>query len=436
MEQLATTHSPYHLAFLAWLEGELEHDTLRRALNELVARHAALRTFFPLVDGRPVQVVRPELELELPLEPVEEGPEAAVEQTVSERFDLAAGPLVRARLFQAEDDRFALALVMHHAVSDGRSLAIVDRDLFELYAAAATGRASGLPPLPVQYADFAVWQRRWMAEESFRAELDFWRQALAGVEPLELPLDRLRPPTPTFDGSGVDFVVPSEVWSTLAAVGQAERATPFMTALALFQALLARWTGQHDIVVGTPVGGRPSQQFEDVVGCFVNTLMLRGDLRDGPTFREFVGHVRESAVDAYTHQDVPFQLIVAELEDERDLARNPLFQVSYSFDYAPFELDRLVEGIRVAPLVLGKETARFDLELHAQQDAQGLSGTFVFKPDLFEKDTIIRLARQFELLAQGVAADPDRPVDRVPLLPRHERERLVEEWRVTDSVSD
>ncbi|HEX2187551.1 MAG TPA: amino acid adenylation domain-containing protein, partial [Longimicrobiaceae bacterium] len=415
------------------LRGALDAAALEWALGRVVARHEALRTVFPTREGRAVQRVLPPDALALPVEDLralpQEAREEAVRRTVAEEvrrpFDLARGPLLRARLLRAGGAEHVLVLVMHHVVSDAWSMGVFFGELGEAYAARVAGREPVLPRLPVQYADFAVWQRAWLAGETLERQLGWWRDRLRGAPPvLELPTDRPRPPVQRFRGASHVFEVPVETAQGLRALARREGATPFMALLAAWQLLLARWSGQDDVVVGTPIAGRNREETERLVGFFVNTLALRAELWDDPSFAALVARVRETTLGAYQHQDLPFERLVEELQPERSLSRTPLFQVMFAFQNAPpGELD--LPGVAVEPVPFEFRSEKFDLTLTMAEHPGGLAGGLQYSTDLFDAATVERMCGHFAALLAAAVLDPARPGSRLPLLGGAERAQLV-----------
>ncbi len=430
----------YNTSIALRLAGALEVDALRTALAGVVDRHEILRTTFPAVDGEPSQVIAATavaagLEVRdlsgLPEE--ERGAEAdrIAAADVRRPFDLAGGPLLRALLLRRSAHDHVLVLSMHHIVCDGWSLGVLTRDLGALYRAAVAEAAPALDPLPVQYADFAVWQRRRLAGEELDRQLGFWREELAGLpELLELPADRPRPPVQSLHGAAHPFTVDADVTAALKELARDHDATLFVVLLAAFGVLLSRFARERDIAVGTPVAGRGAQETEDLVGFFVNTLVLRCDLAGDPSFDDLVDRVRETALRAYAHQDVPFERLVDELAPNRSLSHSPLFQVVFSLQNAPLEQVDLA-GVDAEPYAVALQTTNFDLSLHVAEDDGGLSGVFEYATELFDAATIERLAARFNDVLAAVAARPERPVSDVPLLADEERSVVLDEWALS-----
>ncbi|HKH45336.1 MAG TPA: amino acid adenylation domain-containing protein, partial [Thermoanaerobaculia bacterium] len=435
LDQLEPDSPFYNMPAALRLHGPLQVPALRASLAEIVRRHEALRTGFGAADGRPVPRIAAALRVPLPVVDLADLP-AAARESEAERlataeahrpFRLAAAPLLRAALLRmAAEDHLAL-FTMHHIVSDAWSIGVLVREIGALYQASLAGRPSPLPELPVQYADFAAWQRQWLQGEVLERQLDYWRGRLAGGLPaLQLPTDRPRPAVQSFRGSRRDLVFAPELRESLSALGRAEGATLFMTLLAAFQALLSRLTGQEDLTVGSPVASRDREELEGLIGFFLNTLVLRGDLSGDPSFRELLGRARETALGAYAHQDVPFERLVDELQPERDLSRAPLFQVMLVLQNAPMA-PLVLEGLTLSPFAVEVDTAKFDLTLSLEETAHGLAASLEYRTDLFDASTADRLLDRFGRLLAGAVDEPRRPIAELPILSAAERCQLLEE---------
>jgi amino acid adenylation domain-containing protein len=436
LERLGVTGSTYNLPAAARLRGALRAELLERALGEIVRRHGVLRGRFDAVDGEPRQSVLEAIPLALPtvdltlLPPSRREGEARrrAQAVAAEPFDLERGPLLRAALLRLAPDEHLLVLAMHHLVSDGWSLGVFLRELAALYRAFAEGQASPLPDLPIQYGDYAHWQRARFSETVLAAELDHWRQRLAGAPPaLALPTDRPHPAVQTFAGAVHGFDLGETVGGDLAAWSRGRGATLFMTLLAAFDVLLARHGGQDDLVVGTPVAGREQRAVEGLIGFFVNTLALRIRLGDDPSFEQLIQRVRDVALDAFAHQEVPFERLLEELAPRRDLSRDPIFQVVFALQNTPrpvFELP----GLEIHPLDTPSDTAKFDLTLFLEESAGGLRGGFEYRTDLFDATTVARLAARFRVLLADAVAHPERRLSQLALLSAAERHQVVREW--------
>ncbi|HKZ03856.1 MAG TPA: amino acid adenylation domain-containing protein [Methylomirabilota bacterium] len=431
LHQLAPDTHAYHIPLVARLRGVLAVEALRRALEAVVHRHEALRTSFVLEGDVPVQRVAPPAPVALPVESLEDraSPEAAAREAArcetGAPFDLARGPLIRARLFRLAADDHVLALTVHHLVSDAWSMGLLARELEAGYAAARAGRAAPLAPLPVQYGDYAVWQQGRLDTPEMAAQATYWEKRLAGAPPaLALPTDRPRPAVQSFAGARVPVAIGPEVTEALRALARQEGATLYMVLLAGFQLLLARYAEQEDVLVGSPIAGRPAGELEGLIGFFANTVVLRGDLGGDPTFRELLRRTREAALGAYAHQELPFERLVETLRPARDAARNPVFQVMFALQNAPYAPLALA-GLTVEPVAVADDTAKVDLTLVLGEQDGALAGRLEYCTDLFAPGTAEAMARQLGSLLAGIAADPDCPIWRLPLLTGVERHRLV-----------
>jgi len=405
------------------LEGRLHSDALERALNEIAQRHEALRTCFPLATDAPVQQILPQVRIPLSLTdltaltPAEQDA-AVLETAVTEArrpFDLNHAPLLRANLLQLAPQTHVLVMTAHHIIFDGWSLDVLFRELGTLYQAFVEGKPSPLPPLAIQYADYAQWQQAWLEQGVREQQLNYWRQQLAGLPPLlNLPTDRPRPAVQTFHGAIEYFTLDADLSSDLQLLSHRHSVTLFMTLLTGFVALLARYSGQEDIAVGAPVANRNHKELESLLGFFVNTLVLRADLSADPTFVELLGRVRKTALDAYAHQDLPFEQVVEALQTERNLSHSPLFQTVFVLQNAPMQpLD--LAGLTLEPLHFHNRTAKFDLVVSMEETSEGLSGWAEYNTDLFDRETIADLLRHFEALLAQAVADPARHLSRYAL---------------------
>jgi amino acid adenylation domain-containing protein/non-ribosomal peptide synthase protein (TIGR01720 family) len=432
LQQLDPASGAYNVGAPLRLRGPLDVPVLERSLAAIVARHEALRTRFPAVAGTPVQVVDPAGAVRIPLVDLTalaaDAREAAMRALVRDEsqrpFDLAAGPLLRSTLVRLAPDDHALFFTMHHIVSDGWSMSVLVRDVSELYTAFSAGQAPSLPPLSVQYADYAVWQRAWLSGDVLEAQLAYWRGALADVPALELPLDRPRPAVQTYRGAGDAVALPAGLSDALRALSRREGATLFMTLVASLQLLLARLSGQEDFAVGSPVAGRTRGETEGLIGCFLNNLVLRADLRGDPTFRELLGRVREATLGAYAHQDVPFEKLIDALRPPRDPARTPFFQVLVNL-LPPNDGAQLRLGsVSAEALDGGAPQAKFDLTVYIV-DGPEIDLRVVYNADLFDAETIGRMLHSWQVLLESAAAAPERRVSTVALLRPDDRARLA-----------
>jgi amino acid adenylation domain-containing protein len=443
IDQLRPGSAAYNVPLALRLRGALDVAVLERALTEIVRRHEALRTTFAAAgDGEAVQVIHPPAPAAIAVEDLRglsaAEREARARQIAADEagrpFDLAAGPLLRASLLRLDDEEHALLFTLHHIVSDGWSMGVLAREVSELYGAFARGLPSPLPGLPVQYADFAVWQRAWLSGDVLDAQLGWWRERLAGAPPLlEIPTDRPRAAATGDRGASVAFSLPDETTRALRALSRREGATLFMTLLAGWQLLLSRYSGQDDVSVGTPIAGRTRLETEGLIGFFVNTLVLRADLSGSPTFGELLGRVREATLGAYQHQDVPFEKLVEELAPERSLSHTPFFQVMFVLQNNAREALRLGD-VEAEGLGAGGETAKFDLTLALGETEEGVSGSLSYRAELFDAETVERMLGHFAALLGAVAADPDRSLPEIALVSADERARLLEWGAASDDA--
>ncbi|HEV3051338.1 MAG TPA: condensation domain-containing protein, partial [Longimicrobium sp.] len=391
--------SAYNLPAALRLTGALDAPALERSLGEIVCRHEALRTVFREGDGDAVQVIVPFAGFTIPFEDLSGLDEADRATEVRRRaredaarpFDLAEGPLFRATLLRVADEEHVLLLCIHHIVFDGWSSGVLFRELGALYAAFVRGEGDPLPPLPVQYADYAVWQREQLQGEVLGRQIGYWKERLAGAPALlELPTDRPRPPVQSHRGARERFDLPRELLDRLQALGRSEGATLYMVMLGAFQLLLSKYSGSEDIVVGSPIAGRTRREVEELIGFFANTLVLRTDLSADPSFRELLGRVREGTLGAYEHQEVPFERLVAELQPERSLSHAPIFQVMFALQNADRSGSGLA-GLRVEGVGAELETTKVDLALTAVPYEGGVWGVLEYSTDLFDRSTVRRM---------------------------------------------
>jgi fengycin family lipopeptide synthetase B len=418
------------------LAGTLKIDALVQALTEIVRRHEALRTTFPIIDEQPVQSVGAPEPFKLRvsdlgnLEAGNHEAEAAkwMQQEALRPFDLQAEWPFRAALLRLKEDDHVLMIVSHHIASDAWSSGILVKELSILYEAFLAGKPSPLPELSLQYADFAYWQRRWLQGEVLDKQLGYWKKQLGGEIPnLELPTDRPRGVRRSFHGATLPFRLPQDLRSKLYQLSRHEGATLFMTLLAAFQALLYRYTGQEEVLVGTVIANRNRVEVEGLIGFFVNTLVMKGDLRGNPTFRELLRRVRTSAIDAYDHQDLPFEKLVEELQPQRNLNQNPLFQVAFSLQNAPRQ-ELTLPHLNVQLLRIGAGRAKFDLTLTLHEMKDGLEGSFEYSTDLFDAARIERMMGHYQELLSEVTAHPEKPVPQLSFLTTAERRYLLSDY--------
>ncbi|HEU0077583.1 MAG TPA: condensation domain-containing protein, partial [Longimicrobiaceae bacterium] len=431
LDQLEPGGALYNLPAAIRLRGELDVAALERALAEIVARHEALRTVFAADGEEVVQVIARHAGLALAVEPVTDEEEARqrVREEALRPFDLARGPLFRAFLFRMAANDHVLLLVMHHVVSDGWSMGVLNRELSALYAAFARGEGSPLAPLAVQYPDYAVWQREHLAGGEMERQLAWWTERLAGAPALlELPTDRPRAAVQDHAGASEQVMLQAELAQAIHALSRREGATLFMTLLAAWQLLLARCSGQEDVVVGSAIAGRNAAETDGLIGFFVNTLALRTDVSGDPTFRALLGRVRESTLGAYARQDLPFEKLVEEVRPERSLTHSPVFQAFFTLLNDGGSALPELPAVRAEQFAIGGAAAKHDLALSAVEEPEGLVLHLTYRTALFDAATIRRLLDQLTLLLRAAAADPDQRVSALPLLADEERARIAE-WQ-------
>jgi len=439
IDQLIPNSPAYNISTSVRLSGWLRVDALQQSLDALVARHESLRTTFPISDGRPIQLIAPTLTITLPLIDLRDEPVSTREATalqhasaeVRRAFDLARGPLLRATLLRLDDDQHMLVLIVHHIVSDGWSVGIMVRELATLYSGFADGRPASLPALPIQYADFAVWQRASLQGEALEQQLSFWRTHLDGAPlVLELPTDHPRPAIQSFRGAAAGFRLAPALAEALHALCRREEVTLFMTFLAAYQTLMYRYSRQSDILVGTPIANRTRMETEGLIGFFANTLVVRTQLSDTLTFHELVQRVRESTLEAHAHQDLPFEKLVDVLQPARDMSRNPLFQIMFVLQNTPSSTIT-TPGLTLEVVPVKSETSKFDLWLSMEEYGDSIIGIMECNTDLFDPSTMRRIMRHFQRLLDSIVANPDQRLAALPFLTGAEQQQLLCEWNDT-----
>jgi len=434
LDQLEPGQSAFNLTMAVRLSGSLEVEALEQALSGIVDRHEVLRTTFAAAeDGEPVQVVAPAGGVELEqvalasLAPSER--DAELQRQMGERanrpFDLATGPVLRVTLYRLAPQEHVLALTIHHIAFDGWSFGVLARELSAFYTAFVEGREPALQALPIQYADYAAWQRQWLQGEVLEAQLEYWRGQLGPELPvLELPTDHPRPAQQSFAGARESYALPAPLVASLRSLSQQEGVTLFMTLAAGLKGLFHRYSGQSVITIGTPVANRTRSALEPLIGFFVNSLVLSTELEGELSFREALARVREVSLGAYAHQDLPFEQLVEAVRPQRDLSRHPLFQVAFALQNVPFESMKL-PGLRLGALPVERSSSQFDLMLFAREGDDGLRLSVEYNTDLFERETIRRLLGHYETLLAGAVADPAQAISRLPLLSEAERRELL-----------
>ncbi|MFL9453902.1 amino acid adenylation domain-containing protein [Tolypothrix bouteillei VB521301_2] len=449
LQQLEPESGFYNIHVQVRFQGNLNVTALEYSLNHIISRHEVLRTNFVVVDGQPIQVIADSKTITLAtvdlqhLEPTQR--ESTCRQLILEEaaqpFDLTTDSLVRASLFKLTETEHVLLLMMHHMVSDWWSMGVLVNELAAIYQAAYNNVPIALPKLPIQYADFAVWQRQWLQGEELTKQVGYWKEKLAGAPALlEMPTDRPRPAIQTYKGATEKFKLSQELCEALTALSQRQGVTLFMTLLAAFQILLYRYSGQTDICVGTPIANRNRAETEGLFGLFLNTLVLRGNLSGNPSFVDFLLQVRSVALGAYAHQDLPFEQLVEQLQPERSLSHTPLFQVMFVLHNTPMQVLQL-PNLTLSPLELESSTAKFDLNLTLKNTAQGfsentdvgLSGFLDYNTDLFDATTIARMAEHYLTLLEAVVANPHQKISELPLLSDREQRQILVEWNDTQA---
>ncbi|HJT56497.1 MAG TPA: amino acid adenylation domain-containing protein [Ktedonobacteraceae bacterium] len=439
LDQLEGGSSTYNMPAAIRLSGTLNRKALQESLNEIVRRHETLRTTFSVVAEKPIQVIAPVLTISLPVINLCSLPtgrqEIEVQHLACEEgmlpFDLARGPLLRTSLLWLDDTEHVLLLNMHHIISDGWSLGVLVHELSVLYAAFVNGQPSPLVALPVQYADFALWQRTWLQGAILEQQLAYWREQLRGAPTvLELPTDHPRPPVQTYQGARHGFQISPELSQAVVVLSQRAGVTLFMTLFAAFATLMLRYSGQEDIVIGTPIANRRHTELEGLIGFFANTLVLRTDLSGDPDFLQLLARIRTLCLQAYAHQDLPFEKLVEELVPERSLSHSPLFQVLFVLQNASDAMLSL-SGLKLQQFDIDNGTSKFDLTLFIQESEQGFRSVLEYNNTLFDESTIQRMASHLQHLLAGVIADPTRPLSSLPILEAIEREQLLVAWNAT-----
>ncbi len=437
LDQLEPGSPAYNISAAVRLTGPLNIEVLERSLNEIVRRHESLRTTFKTIDGRPVQVIASSLTLPLPVTNLSAASDDVAQQLMSDEarrpFDLDHGPLLRFRALRRGENDHVILLTMHHIVSDGWSMSVFIREMAALYEAFSQHAPSPLPELLIQYADFVLWEQQHLQGELVEQQLAYWKRQLAGELPvLQLPSDRPRPAVQTNHGERLPVSFPLQLTESLKSLSQREGATLYMTLLAGFQALLSRYSNQEDIAVGSSIAGRNRPEIEDLIGFFLNTLVMRTDLSGNPTFIELLQRVREVALGAYGNQDVPVEMLLEALHPDRNTSHNALFQVLFILQNTPAASFKVAD-ITLEPIELDTETAKFDLTLDLTETEKGIEGWLEYNTDLFERETVAAMMRHFETLLASVVADPNQRLESLALLTADERDRMVSQWSQTSA---
>ncbi len=442
LDQLTPGSPVYNVPAAVRLTGRLDARALEQCFDEIIRRHEILRTTFTtpvVVDGNPAQIVGRHRPFKLRSVDLSELPtderEAQVLRLTNEEsqrpFDLISGPLLRVTLYRLGAEEHVLLLVAHHIISDGWSTGVLIREISVLYPSFLQGKSSPLGDLPIQYADFARWQRERLQGERLESLIDYWKRRLDGCPPaLELPADRPRPAEASFRGANQSVTLPGKLPDAIKALSHEERVTSFIALLAALQALLHRYTGEEDICVGTPIAGRNRGETEGLIGFFVNTLVIRVDLSGDPSFRELLGRVRESALGAYAHQELPFETLVEKLQPERSLSHSPFFQVAFAYQNGIAEALEM-PGLTLRPVELKHKTTKFDLTMAVTETSTAMDGLNIsveYNTDIFNDDTIARLLGHYQVLLEGIIADPDQRISELPVLTEAEHNLILSEW--------
>ena len=431
LDQLDPGGSAYNMPAALRVRGKLDVSSLARAVDAVLARHEALRTTFDDAGGTPVQRIgaprQGTLQVEDAVSLTEEAVRARAQAHAVTPFDLRSGPLFTAVLLRRRDDQHLLLVNMHHIVSDGWSIGVLASEILSLYSSFSRGAGVVLPELEVQYADYASWQRKYLSGARLDEQLTFWKRHLEGAPAaLELPGDRPRPPTQTFRGATLSFVVPQGTSESLHALSRQHGATLFMTLLASFAVFLSRHSGQRDVVIGTPIAGRTRAELEPLIGLFVNTLALRTRLEDDPSFAELLTRTKASALDAFAHQDLPFEKLVEAVNPPRDMSRSPVFQVMFALQNNPRVLAN--GDVSFEPLAAEETFAKFDLMLDVADSGDTLNASFNFNADLFDAATIERFRDRFLILLESALRNPHAKCSSLDLLPAAERRELLQRF--------
>ncbi len=440
LDQWEPQSAAYLLPYAWRIQGPLNIKALSTSLSHLIARHETLRTAFQLQDGQPVQIITPPESVTLSILDLSDQPKEAqterclqlIQAEAQCPFDLQTSPLMRSQLLRCGPEEHVFLLTFHHIITDAWSMGVVWQELSEGYSAAVEDRNPDFAPLPIQYADFAIWQRQWLQGETLEKQLNFWREQLSALPAsLDLPTSRSRPPEQTYHGSSLSFALPQSLSQQLTTFSHQEGVTLFMTLLTAFQVLLARYTGQTDIAVGSPIANRTQTELEGLIGFFVNTLVLRANLEGQLTFRELLLQVRETCLEAYAHQDIPFEKLVEDLQPVRDPSRHPLIQAMFQVHYVDSTFSFTLGDLKISPIRSSNQTAKFDIQLGLVSNKEDLQGSFTFNTDLFDRDTISRMATHYQQILEGLLSHPNRAVRHLPLLSNVEHKQIVLDWNAT-----
>ncbi|PNK21304.1 amino acid adenylation domain-containing protein [Cylindrospermopsis raciborskii] len=439
LDLLGKENAAYNISVAFRLEGDLNVDALQESWQNIIQRHEVLRTTFDNVQGSPIQIVHDWSELKLTIRNLscldfqtqQETLRKSIQEVVITPFNLNQLPLLRIHLYQLSADVSVLLLVIHHIIADGWSLGVMVKELSLFYTAICQRNIPSIPPLSIQYGDFANWQREVFQKTQLPIQLAYWKQKLTGANQiLELPTDYPRSPIPSYQGSAVNFAINPQTTQEFKKLCESQGATLFMGLLAVFSILLMRYSGQEDLLIGTPIANRNRKQTEDLIGFFVNTLVIRNNLSGNPNFINLLSITKEETLQAYAHQDVPFEKIVEEINPQRNLSQHPLFQVMFVWQNAPMNKLEL-PNLQLSPWRLEQRLAKFDLTLLMTETEQGIDGTWEYRTDLFAPETINRMIGHFETLLKGIIAEPQKPITHLPILTSHEKNQLLFQWNQT-----
>ena len=438
--QLEANGYTYNMAFRFQIEGNLDIDIFKKALETIMQRHELLRTCFQEVDEIPRQIIKPKIQLNLPLVDLQslssteqtQELERLTEQEIYTPFDLTQAPLMRTFLVKLKADSYLLFLSLHHSIFDGWSMKVLLQELSRLYEAFLQKQSNPLPDLPIQYGDFAVWQRQQLQGDKLTQEVNYWQQQLTGIPPLlEIPTDHPRPPIQTFKGNNCTFKLSPELSQHLKNISQTSTATLNMTLLTAFNVLLYRYSRQEDIVIGIPSGNRHFPEIEPLIGCFVNTLPIRTQFKENLSFQALLNQVKQVFLEAYEHQDLPLEKVVEVVNPERNISYSPLFQVMFSWEDMLHINHFSMADLKLTPVTMNALIAQFDLTLAMQETAEGLVGSFDYNCALFNQDTIERMITHFQTLLEGIAVNPEQSIELLPILPLSEQ-KLLAQWNQTN----
>ncbi|HJP04027.1 MAG TPA: amino acid adenylation domain-containing protein, partial [Gammaproteobacteria bacterium] len=435
LDELSPGDPMYNIPWVMRLHGEPSRDALQSALDRVIARHESLRTIFPNNEGEPQQVILQQLYVAIREEDLRDADDQAVQDRITElaqeRMSLANGPLIYVTLLRTSDDEYLLALIVHHIVFDAWSHGVLLKEMATFYNAALSDEQVQLAPLDIEFADYATWQREWFGSDDFEHQLTYWKNQLADAPgTLELPTDHPRPPVQTSNGANISRMLSNELRDGINVLTEAEGCSLFMTLLAAFNVLMSRYSGQDDLLVGTPISGRKRTELEKIIGFFLHTLVIRADLEGNPGFREFLGRTRQTVLEAFAHQEMPFETLVEALDPERDTSRHPLFQVHFVLQHVDIDWE-MFDGLSASPVEFEFGTAKFDIMFFVFDTNDSLSVRLEYNTDLFEAETIERMIDHFEMLLASIIESPEKSIGELQILPEKERRKLLVDWNAT-----